>query len=109
MADTAKILGQVATSATTETALYTVPSATTTVVSSLYVVNRGTASTSFRISCSVASAATATKDYLYYDVPIGANDTFVATVGLSLGASDIIRVYAGNANLSFTAFGLETS
>jgi len=107
MPDTVKILGQSAPNATTETDLYTVPPATSAVVSSIVVCNRGTTSTTFRISVSQAGAATTNKDYLYDDITIGGMDTFVATIGISLATTDKIRVYAGNANLSFNAFGVE--
>lgn len=107
MADTVKILGQSAPNATTETDLYEVPSAKSAVVSSIVVCNRGTTSTTFRISVSQAGAATTNKDYLYDDITIGGMDTFVATIGISLATTDKIRVYAGNANLSFNAFGVE--
>ena len=108
MAQTLKLLGQSAPSATTETDLYTVPSATTTVISSLVICNRSTATT-FRVYVADAGAATANKQYLYYDTPIGANDTFIATIGITLEATDVLRVYAGSANLSFNAFGAENS
>ena len=48
MANTYKVLGQVAPSATTATTAYTVPSATQTVVSTIVVANRGTASATYR-------------------------------------------------------------
>ena len=107
MPDTVKILGQIAPNATTETDLYEVPSSRSAVVSSIVVCNRGTTSTTFRISVSQAGAATTNKDYLYDDITIGGMDTFVATIGISLATTDKIRVYAGNANLSFNAFGVE--
>ena len=107
MPDTIKILGQQAPNATTETDLYTVPASTSSVISSLVVCNRGTAAGTFRISTSAAGAATTNKDYVYYDLPIGANDTFVATMGISLATTDKIRVYASTANMSFTAYGVE--
>ncbi len=58
MANTYKILGQVSPSATTETDLYTVPAATSTVCSSISICNRGSSSTTFRISFSQAGAST---------------------------------------------------
>lgn len=108
MAQTLKLIGQSAPSATTETDLYTVPGATTTVVSSLVICNRSTATT-FRVYVADAGAVTANKMYLYYDTPIGANDTFIATIGITLEATDVLRVYAGSANLSFNAFGAENT
>lgn len=109
MANTIKVLAQSAPSATTLTDVYTVPSATTAVVSSLVVCNRGGTATTFRISVAVAGAADATKQYLYYDVAIAANDTFVATIGLTLGTADVVRAYAGNANLSVNVYGEEVT
>lgn len=92
--------------AATETDLYVVPAnATSCVISSLLVCNRGAAPTSFRIAVVPSGGVTATRDYLYYDVPIGGNDTFAATVGLTPAALAVLRVYAGSANLSFSIWG----
>ena len=104
-----KILGQSSPSATTSTDLYTVPAATSTVCSSISICNRGGTQTTFRVSISPAGAAIANKDYLYYDVTLAGNDTFIATIGVTLATTDKIRVYSGNANLSFQIFGTEIS
>jgi len=104
-----KILGQNSPSATTETVLYTVPSVTSAVCSSISICNRGGTQTTFRVSLSQAGAATANKDYLYYDVTLAGNDTFIATIGVTLATTDVIRVYSGNASLSFQLFGTEIS
>lgn len=109
MATTYKNLGQSAPAATTPTDLYTVPALTQAVASSFIVCNRGNTATTFRLSRSVGGGATANKDYLYYDVTIPANDTFIATIGLTLGAADKVRVYAGNGNLSFSLDGMEVA
>ena len=106
---TIKVLGQSAPAATTETTLYTVPASTATVVSSLVVANRGAAVASFRVSVSVGGGATATKDYLYYDVLLPPADTFVFTGGITLATTDVMRVYASSANLSFNLFGEEVA
>lgn len=109
MATTLKTLGQSAPGATTETTLYTVPAATSTVVSSITICNRGGTATTFRISAAVGGGATANTDYIYYDTAIAANTTFIATIGSTHAATDKIKVYAGNANLTFNAFGQENS
>lgn len=106
---TIKVLGQQAPSATSETDLYTVPASTATVVSSVVCCNRGSTATTFRISVAVSGGATANKDYLYYDVPIAGNDSFTATIGITLATTDKVKVYAGNGNLSFNAFGEESA
>ena len=107
MADRTKVLAQATGLAVTESILYTVGVGTDTTVSSIFVCNRGNGQTTFRVSVSVNSAATANADYLYFDVPIPGNDTFVATVGMTLRNNDQVKIYAGNTSLSFALFGVE--
>ena len=107
MADTLKVLAQSNPVAATLTDAYTVPAATSTTVSSVVVANRSAVATTFRISVAVAGAADAAQQYLYYDMAISGNDTFVATIGISLAATDVVRVYATLATLSFSIFGVE--
>lgn len=109
MALTQKVLGQSKPTATTLTAAYTVPAATQATVSSFTVCNQSATATSFRLSVAVAGAADTAAQYLYYDVTIAGNDTFAGTLGITLGAGDIIRVYNTLATLSFNIFGVETA
>jgi glucose-6-phosphate dehydrogenase assembly protein OpcA len=107
MPTTYKVLGQSNPAATTATTLYTVPSATQTVVSSITIANHESSSAKYRIAVRVAGAPMAASQYIAYDVAVGAADTTVLTLGLTLGATDIITIYASTANLSFAAFGSE--
>jgi hypothetical protein len=109
MATAYKVLGQSSPAATTETDLYTVPAATSAVASSVIVCNRSAVLATFRISIAVGGGATTNKDYIYYDLPIGANDTFIATIGVTLATTDKVKVYASNTNLSFSLYGSEIS
>ena len=109
MTVTLKVLGQSAPTAATLTTLYTVPAATSTVVSSLVVANRSATATSFRIAIRPAGASIADQHYLYYDIAITGNNTFTATLGITLATTDVISVYATLATLSFNAFGQENS
>lgn len=109
MATAYKVLAQVAPLATTETTLYTVPALTQTVVSTIVICNRGGTQTTARVSISVGGGATATKDYIIYDLNIPSNDQYMGTIGVTMNATDIMRVFAGNANLSFSIFGSETT
>jgi glucose-6-phosphate dehydrogenase assembly protein OpcA len=102
-----KVLGQLAPSATTATTLYTVPSATSAVVSTLVVANRAATSATYRIAIRPAGATIANQHYLAYDVAVGGGDSTTLTLGITLAATDIITVYAGTANLSFSVFGSE--
>jgi len=108
MATAYKVLGQVAPAATTATTVYTVPSATETVISSVTVCNRSTAAT-FRLSVRPNGAALSDEHYIAYDAAIAANDTVVLNLGLTLDATDILEAYASSANLSFNAYGSEIS
>lgn len=108
MAETRKILGQSAPLVTTLTDLYVVPGATQAVCSTLVVCNSAGA-TAFRVSVAVAGAGDAPKQYLFYDAAIGANATVTVTIGITLGAADVVRVYATAATLNFNLFGVEIS
>ncbi len=109
MATTYKVLGQVAPSATTNTTLETVPSATQAVVSTIAVCNRGGSSATYRIAVRPAGATLADLHYIAYDATVTANNSTFITVGVTLAATDVITVYASNANLSFSVFGSEIS
>jgi hypothetical protein len=104
---TYKVLGQAAPAATTATDLYTVPASTQAIISSITVSNRSTTAATFRVSVSVAGAATTDKDYVVYDTQILSNGVITLTLGITLGATDKIRVFGSTANLSYNAFGSE--
>ena len=103
-----KVLGQVNPSATTATTLYTVPSAKSAVISSLTVCNQASSSATFRIAVRPAGATLAAVHYVAYDVAVGAADTTVLTLGITLATTDVVTVYASTANISFHAYGDES-
>lgn len=107
MATTYKALGQVAPSATTATTLYTCPSATQTVVSTITVCNQAGTSGTYRIAVRPNAATLAQEHYVVYDATIAANTTAAYTLGLTIDASDVITVYASSGNFSFNAYGSE--
>ena len=109
MATAYKVLGQVAPAATTATAVYTVPSATEAVVSSVTVCNRAGTAGTFRLAVRPDGAALANQHYVVYDTPISANDTVVLTIGLTLDAADVLEAYASSADMTFNAYGSEIS
>jgi glucose-6-phosphate dehydrogenase assembly protein OpcA len=102
-----KVLGQSAPSATTATTLYTVPSATSAVVSTLVVANRAATSATYRIAIRPAGATLANEHYIAYDVTVGGGDSTTLTLGITLAATDVVTIYASTANLSFSVFGSE--
>lgn len=107
MAITKKVLGQVNPAAATLTDGYTVPGSTMTTLSTVTVCNRSATPTKFRISVAVAGAADNDKQYFVYDDTIGANESWGITYGVTLAATDVVRVYALLATLSFGIFGAE--
>jgi hypothetical protein len=110
MATAYKVLGQINPSSASETALYTVPVATSAVVSSIAITNQAATSATFRIAVRPsADATTAAKHYLVYGTTVGANDTVVLTIGVTMAASDKILATASTATLSFSAYGSEIS
>jgi hypothetical protein len=107
MATTYKVLGQQNPSAATATTLYTVPASTQTVVSTISVCNRTGGELLFRIAIRPAGATLSNEHYIAYDAKVAGNDTTFITVGATLGAADVITVYANTGSLSFNAFGSE--
>lgn len=107
MAQTHKVLGQSNPAATTLTTLYTVPSSTQSIASTLSICNIGSVSTTYRIAVRPAGAAIANQHYIAYDAVVSANDTILLTLGIALATTDVISVYAGTANVSFSVFGVE--
>jgi hypothetical protein len=104
-----KVLGQSAPSATTATTLYTVPSATEAVISTISVCNRGTSTGTFRLSVRPNGASLANQHYIVFDASCAAKDTLFLTVGATMDASDVLEVYASTADFSFNAYGSEIS
>lgn len=107
MATDYKVLGQSAPSATTATSLYTVPSATKTVCSTLTVCNRDAAQGTYRVAVRPAGATLANLHYVVYDAILPGNSTDTISIGATLSATDVVTVYASSANFSFSLFGSE--
>lgn len=102
-----KILGQIAATANTTHNVYTVPSATQAVISSVVICNRGGANTTYRIAAQPAGAALSNTHFIAYDAPIGLNDSIALTLGITLGNTDVLSVNAAVSNVTFTLFGSE--
>lgn len=107
MATTYKVLGQVNPAATTATTLYTVPSATQTVGSTLWVCNQASTAATYRIAVRPAGATLEAKHYIVYGATVPASDSVAVTTGFTLNATDVVTVYASSATLSFNLHGSE--
>lgn len=109
MATVYKVLGQVNPTASSDTTLYTVPAATSAVVSTVSVCNFGSASTTFRIAVRPDGNALANLHYVSYETTVSSYDTIYLTIGATMQANSVITVRAGTGNVAFSAFGSEIS
>ena len=109
MTNTYQVLGQSNPTANVLTTLYITPAATSTTVSSITVCNQAGTFANFSVSVAVAGAADNAKQYVYYQLVIDGNDTFIATVGFTLAATAVVRVEASSSNISFCLFGVQVT
>lgn len=102
------ILGQVAPVAATLTVLYSAPvrPAAKYARAKVIAANRGVASDTFRIAISPNGVPIAVAHYVAYDKAIGANDS-LASVEVTIGSGDVVRVYSAGGSMSFTFTGEE--
>ena len=107
MAITYKVLGQSNPSANTNTDLYTVPSATSAVCSTIVICNQASSAATFRVAVRPAGAAIATSQYISYDSNLNANDSITLTIGITLATTDVVTVRANTTTVSFSLFGSE--
>tara|TARA_R110000764_G_scaffold3232_4_gene13654 strand:+ start:3854 stop:4183 length:330 start_codon:yes stop_codon:yes gene_type:complete len=109
MTDVIKVLGQLDPNATTVTVLYTAPNLAQTTISSLVICNRGSSGITFRVSIHVAGAGADDKQFIFYNEALAATTTRTVVIGMCLNQTDVVKVYASAANVSFNLFGVETS
>jgi hypothetical protein len=112
MPETYKILGQVATSDTTEKVLYTSPAGTQALITNITAVNRTNTSQTFDVNIYnfvVSDGTTSTPlNNLYKDAAIQSNSFEILEPGIVLGAQNSI-VVRGTADTIFSAYGVELS
>jgi hypothetical protein len=107
-----KVLGQSNPSATTVTTLYTVPASKEAVISSVSVANLAAADATFDIIVQPSADVSATildKQYFGKNITVGASDTTIITVGITLATGDVVKINASTATIAFQAFGDEAS
>jgi hypothetical protein len=110
MAINYKVLGQLHPGTTAEANVYTVPAATQAIISTMSITNLSGATASARVWVRIGGAATAAVNSILYDVPLAANSVAAFTLGLTLGATDIVTVRTSVGSvLTFQLFGSEIS
>ena len=101
MPTTYKILGQAAPTPNTLTAVYTVPSATEAVISTITICNQTATNASYSISVASNGAADANLQYIIRGGVVPAADSIGITIGITANAADVIRANTSSANISF--------
>lgn len=86
--------------------LYTVPSATSAVCSTLVICNQGV-SANFRVAVRPAGASVTAQNYLVVDNFVNQYDSVFLTLGVTLATTDVVSVYAATDTVSFSLFGSE--
>lgn len=107
MPTTYKILGQSAPGANTLTDIYTVPTATQTVISTITICNQNATNASYSISVAQNGAADSNTQYVIRGGVVPAADSIALTLGITLDANDVVRGNTSSDNVSFNIFGSE--
>jgi hypothetical protein len=93
--------------ANTLTTLYTVPVSTQAVVSTINVCNTASADATYRIAVVPNGVSITNANYLVFNATIAGNETVAFTQGITMGAQDVLSVFASTASVAFNAFKME--
>lgn len=110
MATTYKVLGQANPGDTAVNDLYTVPSATSAVVSTITATNVDGTASNISIFVVPSGDTAGTSNALVYQAELGANTVQAFTIGVTLATGDKLQVQLGTSSAAtFQAFGSELS
>jgi len=71
------------------------------------ICNGGVGNANVSVQVAVANAASATSQYIVNNNNLVTNDTLFLTLGVTLAATDTVRVTANIANVAFQLYGSE--
>lgn len=91
--------------------LYTVPAATTAIISTIVVCNSSASDVTYRIGIDPDGTTPdlAAGEFIVYDNTIGANDTITLSLGMTLEATEYLRISSSTTALNFQAYVMEIS
>lgn len=93
----------------TYSTLYTTPAATEAVISSIVITNQASSSVTVRIGMDTTAGTPGASEWLVYDAVVAGNDTVALTLGVTMPASQYIRVSSSANTCNFSAFLSEIS
>lgn len=89
--------------------LYGTPAATEAVISSLVITNQTATAVTVRVGMDTTAGTPAASEFLVYDASVAGNDTVALTLGITMPASNFIRVSSSANTCNFSAFLSEIS
>ena len=98
------IINQTAASGSGELSYFS-PRGRTTKITAVHVTNPSASEERFRLAIVVNGGAAVPGDYIYWDVPVGPNDTFTTYTGWILAPRDKLFIEDGSEILTFTVNG----
>lgn len=84
--------------------LYTTPTATQAVISTIVVCNTAATTATYRIGLDTTEGTPGASEWLVYDSVVAGNDSVCLTIGVSLDALKYIRVSSSANTVTFSAF-----
>lgn len=110
-----KILGQILPTANALTNVYVTGASTQAVINSIYICNQENSNANVDIIVRPINEALANKHYYFYNQKVGAADTVILNLGITMNANVILAANTSYrvgevstpANVSYGAFGLE--
>jgi hypothetical protein len=93
----------------TYSTLYTTPSNTQAVISTIAICNTASAAATYRIGLDDTAGTPGASEWIVYGANVGANDTVFLTVGITLAPEKYIRVSSSVNTVTFSAFVSEIS
>jgi len=92
------------TSTGTYATLYTTPSATQAVISSIVICNQASSDVTVRIGLTTSAGTPTAAQFLVFDAVIAGNDTIALTLGVTMDASKFLRISSSANTCSFSAY-----
>src|SRR6056300_988008 len=84
--------------------LYTTPSATEAVISSVVITNQSSSAVTVRIGLDTTAGTPGSDEWLVYDASVAGNDTVALTLGITMDASKYLRISSSANTCNFSAF-----
>jgi hypothetical protein len=115
MANSYKILGQIAPTANALTNVYVTGASVSSVVNTIYLCNQDSANANVSVIVRPVNEALANKHYVLQNQRLDAADTIILNLNITMNSSVILaanistRAGETNANCSVSAFGVEIS